>query len=348
MKNWKEIVLGPEKTMIEAMKLLDKYGTQIILVTDESMKLLGIVTDGDIRRGLLAGLVTTDTIDKIMNKNPITVAEEMSSKEVLSLLQKKNILHVAVKNADGILSGVHSLKDFFVKNDFLNPVVLMAGGLGTRLGNLTENCPKPLIKVGDRPILETIVMSFKDSGFKNINISVNYMSHMIEDYFGNGEKWGVDIQYIKESKRMGTAGALGLMKKPELPTIVMNGDLLVNINFASLLDFHAKNKCDITVGVRKYDLQIPFGVIETKGHKVVGLEEKPKKSFLVSGGIYVINPLVFDRIPKDQFFDMTLLIEDAISNKLNVGAFLIHENWIDIGRLEDLEKANGIYKEFFE
>lgn len=347
-KNWKDVVLGPQATVLEAMKVLDKFGTQVVIVADDNYTLLGIITDGDIRRGLLHGAGTGDSVVKVMNSNPITADENVSAKEVLSILQERNILHMAVKSKDGKIVGLYTLRDFFTKHEFENPVVLMAGGLGSRLGQLTENCPKPLIKVGDKPILETIITGFKDSGFKNINLAVNYKSEMIEAYFQDGKKLGVKIDYIRESKRMGTAGALSLMSRPALPVVVMNGDLLVNINYSSLIDFHNKHQFDLTVGVRKYDLQIPFGVIEAEGHRVVGLEEKPKKSFLVNGGIYVVNPSVVERIPKDQFFDMTTLIEDCIQNKLKVGAFLIHENWIDIGRVEDLEKAKDVYKEIFD
>ena len=224
----------------------------------------------------------------------------------------------------------------------------MAGGLGTRLRPLTQDTPKPLLKVGNKPILETIIENFAKYGFVNITISVNYKADMIKEYFGDGSALGVNIDYIEESKRLGTAGALSLIKeRPQEPFFVMNADLLTNVNFEHLLDFHLLERSVATMCVREYDYQVPYGVIETDGSLITSIKEKPLHKFFVNAGIYTLSPQVFEYIPKDEFYDMPTLFEDIIANNLKSVSFPIHEYWLDIGRMEEFEQAQNEYNEVF-
>jgi len=230
---------------------------------------------------------------------------------------------------------------------FPNTVVLMAGGIGSRLSPLTEICPKPLLKVGHQPVLETIIESFLEHGFHRFMISVNYQSEMIENYFQDGRQWGVSIGYLREKEALGTAGALSLMKENlEHPLIVMNGDLLTKLNFRSLIEFHEGKNVPITMCVREYDFQVPYGVVKLEGSYPTALEEKPVHKFFVNAGVYVINPEVISSIPENKFHNMTDVINPMLGKK-QVASFPIHEYWIDIGEIEDYQKAHVEYETFF-
>ncbi|MGQ9826160.1 MAG: nucleotidyltransferase family protein, partial [Desulfotomaculales bacterium] len=238
--------------------------------------------------------------------------------------------------------------------DLINPkkrnnvVVIMAGGLGSRLRPLTDECPKPLLKVGGKPLLETILENFLEYGLYNFYFSVNYRAEMIREYFGDGSRWGANIEYINEEKRLGTAGALSLLpEKPKNTVLVMNGDLLTKINFEHLLDFHADTKADATMCVKEYNFQIPYGVVKTDRHRLIEIEEKPVKTFFISAGIYAIEPAVIDLIPRNTYFDMPGLFEKLIKENREAAVFPIREYWLDIGHKEDFERANGEFSEVF-
>jgi NDP-sugar pyrophosphorylase family protein len=224
----------------------------------------------------------------------------------------------------------------------------MVGGLGTRLKPLTDSIPKPMLNVGNKPILETIVEKFAEFGFINIIMCANYKSHIIQDYFGDGSKFGVSIEYILEKKRMGTAGALSLLKeKPTEPFFVMNGDLLTNANFEHLHDYHVSNASAATMCVREYDFQVPYGVVNIANSKILSIEEKPLHKFFVSAGMYMLSPEALEYIPENEFFDMPALFEKLISKKKNILSFPLREYWLDIGRIEEFEKANNEYHGVF-
>ena len=226
-------------------------------------------------------------------------------------------------------------------------VILMAGGLGSRLAPLTDSCPKPLLKVGNQPVLETLIENFLENGFHHFLISVNFQSEMIENYFQDGRQWGASIKYLREKKPLGTAGALGLLEEiPEQPLIVMNGDLLTKLNFRGLLEFHEEHDAPITMCVREYDFQIPYGVVKLDGSYASALEEKPVHKFFVNAGVYVINQEILTSIPKNQYYNMTDLITPLLEKK-KVASFPIHEYWIDIGKVEDLRQAHGEYETVF-
>jgi NDP-sugar pyrophosphorylase family protein len=224
----------------------------------------------------------------------------------------------------------------------------MAGGLGTRLRPLTDDIPKPLLKVGNKPILETIIRNFAEHGFVNITISLNYKGDMIKDYFGDGSDFGVNIDYVEENKRLGTAGALSLLKEnPHEPFFVMNGDLLTDVNFSHLLDFHSFGNSTATMCVREYEYQVPYGVIQTKDSDITSIVEKPIQKFFVNAGIYVLSPSVFNDIPENEFFDMPTLFNILIEKQKKVSSFPIHEYWLDIGRMSDFEQAQSEYFRIF-
>lgn len=350
MNSWRNLVVKTDCSIIDVMKVLQNH-VQFAVVVDENMKLLGSVTDGDVRRGILNGIPLNDKIELIMNKNPKTVSGKMSKKQMEEFLKKNTvdrISHIPVVNDAGMLIDVFSREEISSSLIKLNPVVIMAGGLGKRLGELTTNCPKPLLEVGGKPILLTILECFMEYGFRDFYFSVNYKSEMIKEYFGNGEKWDISITYIEESKPLGTAGCLGLIDlKSKEPIIVMNGDLLTKVNLSNLLDFHNTNSNAVTMCVKKYHFQVPYGVINTEGDIITSISEKPVFDFFVNAGIYVISPEVMKLVPHDDYFDMTTLVSKVLDNKEKAGVFPLHEYWQDIGQREDFNKAMVEYTEVF-
>ncbi|MBY0518470.1 MAG: nucleotidyltransferase family protein [Bacteriovoracaceae bacterium] len=342
-------VVNEKSSIFNAIKFITEQGTQFAIIVDDSMKLKGVITDGDIRIGILRSLDLQSSVTNIMNKNPKILQVGYEHGQLIKLLNKFKIKQLPIVDKDMKVVDVYlNNKETFIENERRNPVVLMAGGLGSRLGELTSNCPKPLLKVGNKPILEIILENFIEYGFKNFYFSVNYMSDQIEQYFKDGSDWGVSISYIKETVKLGTAGGLGLADfDRDEPIIIMNGDLLTKVNFSQLLDFHEKSKSDGTMCVRKYDFQVPYGVIETDGDSIQKIIEKPIHAFFVNAGIYVLNPKFLDYIKQGEYMDMPTLFDLAKTKMKNLKVFPIHEYWLDIGRLEDFEKAQVDFKVFF-
>jgi dTDP-glucose pyrophosphorylase len=338
---WQNTLIAPNCAVREALIIIDKEALRGAIVVDENRKLLGVVSDGDIRRGLLAGVSLDDPVHKIMNSNPTVASIDLTKEQLIELMESRSILSIPVVNDQRIVVGLRTLHDSLSKPKVDNPVFLMAGGFGTRLRPLTNNCPKPLLKVGDKPILEVTLLNFIKSGFVNFYISTHYMPEMIQAHFGDGSKWGVNITYIHEESPLGTGGALGLLPSdlPALPLIMMNGDILTNIDFQKLLSFHCNNNADATMCVREYEYQIPYGVIQGEAGKITSMEEKPTQLFHINAGIYVINPEMIKRVKENQIIDMPTLLEQKIADNGNVMMFPIHEYWLDIGRMEDYKRA---------
>lgn len=348
MKKWQKVMLYPHQTILQALEIIDSSAQQIGLVVDEENKLLGTVTDGDIRRAILKGIDLNQPVSRVMNTHPITIDVLHDKEQALGLMKEKKIRQVPIVDADHHMYGLEIIDDLLETPQYDNQVIIMAGGLGTRLGDLTKHCPKPLISVGGKPLLETILENFKECGFSKFIFSVNYKAEMIEKYFGNGSDWNVDIQYVRENKRMGTAGALGLLKKiPDKPFIVMNGDLLTKINFQQLLDYHLQNKALATMCVREYSFQVPYGVVRMDKGKLCGIEEKPVHNFFISAGIYIIEPQALKFIPQDTYFDMPSLFDTIIEQGASANVFPIREYWVDIGKKDDLDRANDEYGQVF-
>lgn len=348
MNNWKNVKVSSSTTIKETLKIIDENSLQIALVVDENDFLIGTVTDGDIRRGILKNYSLEDTVVKIMNSNPTTATEFEDREKLLLKLRHKKLHHLPIVNTENRLVGLEVIDDLIIQSKKDNIVVLMAGGLGSRLRPLTNDCPKPLLKVGKKPILETIIENFISDGFSNFYISVNYKSDMIINYFGDGSKWGVKINYIHEEKRLGTAGALSLLpNKPNKPFIVMNGDILTKVNFRLLLEFHNNSNSQATMCVREYDYQIPYGVVKLDRQRLLSIEEKPIHRSFVSAGIYVLDPIAIEYLPKNSFYDMPTLFERLIEDSYTSTVFPIREYWCDVGKIDDFQKANADFDEVF-
>ncbi|MUT65003.1 nucleotidyltransferase family protein [Paenibacillus sp. NEAU-GSW1] len=342
MKRIDQLLISPHSSILEALHIIDKGSVQIALVVDESQKLIGTITDGDVRRGILRGIDLNNEVQHIMKTDPMISYEEDSRDVIFAKMKNYNLKQIPIIDRQGKIVRLDLLDEIIKQERSDNWVVLMAGGLGSRLGELTRDCPKPLLKVGSKPILEGILETFIANGFYRFMISVNYKAEMIMDYFGDGSKWGVEIIYIQESKRLGTAGALSLLPFiPDKPIIVMNGDLLTKVNFQQLLDFHMETKASATMCVREYEFQVPYGVVKVDNSRLQSIEEKPVQRFFISGGIYVISPNALQYIPDNTFYDMPSLFDKLLQLGAETSAFPIREYWIDIGRMDDFERANS-------
>lgn len=349
MINLHSILLKPSESLRSAIRIIDASSMQIALVVDESLSLLGTVTDGDIRRGILAGYSLDGAVWGVMNKTPLCVTPNDDRRAVLELMKLRRVHQIPVVDDHGIVVGIETIDDLLLPVRRDNPVILMAGGLGNRLRPLTNDCPKPLLAIGNRPILETILNSFIEHGFHRFYISVNYMAEKIKDYFGDGSQWGVQIDYLEESERLGTAGALTLLPAvPELPIFVMNGDVLAKVNFAAMLDFHQRHAAAATLGIRQFSHTIPYGVVTVNDHHLVNIVEKPEQKVFVSSGIYLLSPHALTLIPEGQFYDMPSLFQRLVDEKLPATCFPVHEYWIDIGQLDDFERAGREYVGVFQ
>ena len=331
------LILDDSSEFYDAIKKLDANGDGVLPIIDKEGFFIGLITDGDIRKAILN---KTLDLKHIINKYPHTLLDSTTSSERIIFLKRIKRRHLPIVDKDNYLIDVFTLDELDFKV-MPNPVVIMAGGLGSRLGELTKNTPKPMLKVGGVPLLETILMSFMECGFFNFYISVNYKKEVIMDYFGNGSKWGVDIEYLIEDKRLGTAGALSLIKETyKNPIIVTNGDVMTSMDYDSLLKHHVKQKSKVTMCVREYEYTIPYGVVEVEGCELVALLEKPVKSFNINTGIYAIEPEIINRIPKDVYYDMTTLFEDAAKINQKRCVFFMGDYWIDVGQVEELAQAN--------
>jgi len=349
MHNWKKIIINPGDSIKKAINLLEVEALRIVMVADNQNKLIGTLTDGDIRRAIINQKDINTPVSEIMNKNPTSVLDEVSQEKSLAIMQDMDLLQLPVIDKKGKIVGLRTITNSVISDKYDNLVFLMAGGFGTRLRPLTNDIPKPLIKVGNKPILETIIKQFINSGFHNFIISTHYKAKMIKEYFGDGVKWDINIEYVDEENPLGTAGALGLLpsNKTNLPIIVMNSDLLTKIDFKSLLEFHNNNAGVASMCVREYDFQVPYGVVNASNEIVREIVEKPIHKFFVNAGIYVLNPSILEEIEEKNYLDMPNLIQNQINKNLQVNMFPVHEYWLDVGRIDQLEKAQKDLKDIF-
>jgi dTDP-glucose pyrophosphorylase len=349
MKDWKNTLIRPSQPILEAMRIIDSGALQIALVIDEQLKLVGVVTDGDIRRAILKGIQLEQPVSSIMFSQFTAAKSTSSREEIIELMKMKELNQIPVLDKEGYIIDLKRLVDMINIPSVENWVVLMAGGIGNRLRPLTNDCPKPLLQLDDKPLMEIILENLIMHGFNKFFISVNYKAEMIENYFGNGKQWNVTIEYIKEKKAMGTAGSLSILpERPLAPLIVMNADILTKINFRQLLDFHSAHKALATMCVRDYRFQVPFGVVSIDQYRLSSIDEKPTHRFFVNAGIYVLEPEILNLIPEDKYMDMTNLFETIIKNRYETSAFPIREYWMDIGHLDDFPKANDDYQKVFK
>lgn len=324
------------------MEALDRGAVEIALVVGSGGTLLGTLTDGDIRRAILAGASLEDTASKFMSRRFTAVSPSTSRAEVLDLLRARLLGQIPIVDESGRLVGLHLLREILGAVSRPNWAVVMAGGRGERLRPITDSIPKPMIKVAGRPILERIVLHLVGFGIRRIFLSVNYMGDMIEGYFKDGAGLGCNIEYVKEEKPLGTGGALSLLpEKPDHPVLMLNGDLLTQFNVGNLLSFHAEGGFKATVGVHEYIHTVPYGVVEQEGDRITGIREKPTQRWITNAGIYVFEPELLERVPKDTYFPLPALVEECLDRGEAVGAFPIKEDWIDVGHPKELRRARG-------
>lgn len=334
---WKQITILVNSTIEQAVQILNQVGLKIVLITDKNGVLQGTISDGDIRRGLMNGLTLSSPIEKIVNYQPLVVPPGIERKMVIKLMTVNKIQQIPIINEEMQVVGLHTWDEISVTNVRANAMVIMVGGKGTRLHPQTENCPKPMIKVSGKPILEHIINRAKAEGFVNFILAINYLGNVIEDYFGNGERFGINIEYLREKTPLGTAGALSLLDP--LPTsafVVTNGDVFTDIRYGEVLDFHCRNNGRATMAINLHEWQNPFGVVKTDGLQIIGYEEKPISQSYINAGVYVLEPSVIKLLRKSSKYDMPEVF--TILQEMNepVIAYPSHEQWTDLGRLEDL------------
>lgn len=350
MIDWKDALLSEDGTIADAVRILEAIPAHICLVVNRNGKLLGTITDGDVRRGLLRSLPLSAPAREVMKATPTVGRMQDDGRTHLEAMQKVDILQLPLVDSEFRVTGLVTARELTEAKPCENWVVLMAGGMGLRLRPFTDETPKPMLTVGTKPLLETTLENFIQQNFRRFFISVNYLSEKVKDYLGDGSRWGCEIQYLEEKNKLGTAGALGLLpEKPMVPLIVMNGDVLTKVNFRHLLEFHREHKAAATMCVREYDFQVPYGVVNLNGTRINSLVEKPAYSFFVNAGIYVIEPDLVASIPQPaQRYDMTDLFEAAIKQGQETAAFPIREYWIDIGHLDDFDRAKSEYHKVFD
>jgi dTDP-glucose pyrophosphorylase len=345
-KVWRTTVLPRDSNIKRAIANLNDTGLQIILVLDENDILLGTVTDGDIRRGLLRGLTLDDLVENVMSSNSLLVPPEMSRDIVLRFMYANRVRQVPVVDTNHKVVGLHFWDDIESYVARPNLMVIMAGGLGTRLRPHTETCPKPMLPVAGKPMLEHIIVRAKEEGFGHFILAIHYLGHLVEEYFGNGEQLDVRIDYLRETTPLGTAGALGLLNpRPELPFIVTNGDVLSDVKYGELLDFHVRHAAVATMAVRLYEWQHPFGVVQTRGLDVIGFEEKPITRTHINAGIYALSSEALEAMTPNSSYDMPLLFEQLQSVGKRTIAYPMHEPWLDVGQPDDLQRARDAHQE---
>ncbi len=339
MDHWKQTLLLAGSSIRDAAQSLERSSLQIVLMIDSSGVLLGTITDGDIRRGLLKGFDLNSSAENILHRDALVVTDEMNRDWVMTLMKSNRIHQIPIVDVNRHVVGLHLWDDGNPVIERPNWFVIMAGGRGSRLGELTRDCPKPLLPVRGKPMLEHILEQAKSEGFRNFLISVHYLGDKIEAYFGTGEPWGVQINYVRENAPLGTAGALSLIEpRPELPIVVTNGDILTDVRYGELIEFHQKNRAMATMATRVYEHQNPFGVVDTHGIHIVDLKEKPVYRYHINAGVYALEPAVFEYMKPNSHCDMTVLFERLRQAGNETIAYPIHEPWIDIGRPEDLNR----------
>lgn len=346
IKSLESMLLKPTDSIHKVMTFIDKNGKGIALIVDEERRLLGTITDGDIRRAILARIDLEKSVSELLARKadspyskPVTAPVGTDRLILLQMIKEHGIRHIPLIDESGRVVDLVTIDDLLPDEAFPVQAVIMAGGFGRRLLPLTEDTPKPMLPVGGKPLMEHIIEQLRGAGIKHINISTYYKSEVIMNYFGDGSRFDVDLKYINEDQPLGTAGALGLIKEVNGPLLVINGDVLSQINFRAMLIYHQEHKADLTVAVSKYDLKVPYGVVESDGVFVREVVEKPTLTFFVNAGIYLLEPSVYNYIPKNESFDMTDLIGRLIEEKRLVVSFPIVEYWLDIGRHVDYRKA---------
>lgn len=342
------LFLSPDQTIRAAMECVDRGACGIALVVDQERRLLGTITDGDVRRAILAGKdlelpVSVLLANKISTRYPKPVTAQLGANRetLLELLHQNALRQLPVLDGEGRVVDLVMLDDLIPTQDLPLQAVIMAGGLGTRLRPLTEDLPKPMLPVGGKPLMELLIEQLRQLGIRRVNVTTHYKPEKISDHFGDGSSFGVELNYVNEDKPLGTGGALGLIDAPKEPLLVINGDILTKVDFRAMLAYHQEHHAVMTVAVKQYDIKVPYGVIECEGSRVCALKEKPQLHFLVNAGVYLLEPKVYEFIPNGEHFNMTDLIQWLLDANHIVASFPIIEYWVDIGQLADYEQAQN-------
>lgn len=349
MPDWRDCRVSPGATIRAAMQQIEDSELRIAVVTAADDKLRGVVTDGDIRRGILDGLSLEQPVADVMNEDPVVVRRGSGQDRITRVMVENRVHQVPVVDTEGKVVRLETIGDRVEQDRRTTPVVIMAGGLGTRLRPITNDRPKPLVEVEGVPILETLLERLAAQGFRRVYLSVNYEAEMIQEHFEDGSSWGLQIEYLREEKRLGTAGPLSLLpKRPTEPVLVLNGDLLTTLDFGRLMDFHGEQGAVATMGVRRHQTEIPYGVVEIENRRIKGLEEKPSEEYFVNAGIYVLEPEALGKIPGDTFFEMPELFQLLVEEEgQDVAAYPIQKYWRDIAHQEDLQRAEAEFRQVF-
>ncbi|MBI3332862.1 MAG: nucleotidyltransferase family protein [Candidatus Omnitrophica bacterium] len=340
------LCVEPDRLLKEAVLSMDRSRLGIVLVVDGQRRLVGTITDGDIRRAMLARIGLDQPLRLLLDRKadtpyarPITAPVGADPSLYLALLKAHGVLHLPLVDEESRVVGLVTMDEFLPEEPLSLHAVVMAGGKGSRLHPLTENLPKPMLPIGDRPLLEIIIRQLSEAGIRHVKVATHHKPEKIEAYFQDGSRFGVELTYVEEDQPLGTGGGLSLMGRPDQPTLVINGDILTEVDFRAMLAFHKEHRADLTVAVRHYDIQVPYGVVECEGAAVRGISEKPVMGFFVNAGIYLLDPIVYQHIPSGQRFDMTDLIQRLIAEGCSVVSFPIREYWLDIGEHAEYERA---------
>ncbi len=354
------LTICPRASIREAMSCIDRNKKGIVLVVDAKNHLLGTVTDGDIRRAILQGTNLDTSIESLLAERsrsrypePVTAPVGTDAEELLAIMRERRIRQVPLLDDDGAVVDLAVMDDLLPEGELPLQALIMAGGYGKRLRPLTEEIPKPMLPVGDRPLLERTIERLRRAGIRRVQVSTHYLRDKISDYFGDGQAFGVELNYVTEDQPLGTAGALGLLDASDEPILVMNGDILTQVDFRAMLDFHTEHQADMTIAVRQYEINVPYGVVETDGVRVKRITEKPRIRNFISAGIYLLSPAAHRLIPGNRRTDMPDLINRLLDEGRVVICFPVREYWVDIGRIQDYRRAitdaeNGLFAEVQE
>lgn len=338
--SWRKVAISENENIYKAIQLLESIDYRVVLVVDENARLKGTITDGDIRRGILKGISLDSSVTEVMNRTPVTAFKQQTRDELIALFKSLHLKQIPIIDHEHHVIGIETLDHITWRKNADYPVVLMAGGLGTRLSPLTDDIPKPMLEIGGKPMLERIITGLSKQGFTNFYIVVNYKSEMIKKYFQDGRPYNVSISYVDETKRLGTVGGIYFLKKNLHSTFLMlNADLITDLNFDGLIDYHHSHSVSMTLAVKRFDVSVPYGVVHSHNCKVTSIEEKPNYHYFVSAGIYVLEPTVFSYIEGSVYQDMPELVLKLLEDKKEVASFPIHEYWSDIGRHDDYKQA---------
>jgi dTDP-glucose pyrophosphorylase/CBS domain-containing protein len=345
-KDLRRICISPDTTILESARTMERNRFGLCLVVDNQDCLIGTVNDGDVRRAILNESPLGDAVSRLLDwkkgtpyEKPTVAPIGRTNEHYLMVLRKESMVHLPLVDEEGKLKDLVRMIDLVPDRTLPVQAVIMAGGKGTRMMPLTEDLPKPMLPLGERPLLELIVGKLRSAGIARVNVTTHYKPDTIQGHFGDGADFGVELNYVSEKSPLGTAGALNLLEASDEPILVVNGDILTDVDFQSMLAYHHEHRADMTIAVREFDFEVPYGVVKTQGSRVIALEEKPSLSFFVNAGMYLLEPEMCRYIPEGKAFDMTDLIQMLLHNGKSIVSFPVYEYWIDIGQVSDYEKA---------